>query len=73
MANAERIMEYEILQGSILGPTLFNIYSNGLFSINCHVEVFIFADDTTISFEAENGVAKTANNRMLFDNLKVVI
>ena len=41
-------------QGSILGPTLFNIFLNDIFYFTNEYTVYNYADDTTISYCAEN-------------------
>lgn len=35
-------------QGSLLGPTLFNIFTNNLPSMVQSVSLYMFADDTTV-------------------------
>ena len=44
-----------IPQGSVLGPTLFALYTNDLQSLVPSGETYLFADDTTIYCVAENG------------------
>ena len=41
-------------QGSILGPTLFNIFLNDIFYFTNDYTVYNYADDTTISYCAES-------------------
>ena len=49
--SGEKLINISVLQGSILGPTLFLCYINDLFSIT-NLATFLFADD--ISCLAEN-------------------
>ncbi|KAG5897087.1 hypothetical protein JTB14_036314 [Gonioctena quinquepunctata] len=53
VSDAEKI-DYGVQQGTILGPSLFNIYINGLFSLDRSGEIFGFADDTAIFHRSDN-------------------
>lgn len=44
-------VEKNIPQGTILGPTLFNIYLNGIFSIANRGDIVGISDDTAIFYE----------------------
>lgn len=41
-------------QGSVLGPTLFNMYINDIFDVSKSLKFILFADDTTIFCSSEN-------------------
>lgn len=45
-------VEYGVPQGTVLGPVLFNIYLNDLFSLEVEGDVVSFADDTAIIYKA---------------------
>lgn len=41
-------------QGSVLGPLLFLLYINEIFSSSIYLSFILFADDTNISFKHRN-------------------
>ena len=45
-----------IFQGSMFGPKAFIFYINGIFKLNLHGKVQLYADDTIIAY-AENSLA----------------
>ena len=44
---------YGVPQGSILGPLIFIIFTNNLHCASNKLELIVFADDTTYSFQTE--------------------
>ena len=54
MISKSRIITTGVLQGSILGPTLFLIYINDLVDVLNHLDPILYADDTNLFFEAKD-------------------
>ncbi|KAF8789918.1 putative RNA-directed DNA polymerase like protein [Argiope bruennichi] len=53
--SSERIIEAGVVQGSKIGPILFNIYVNDIPSPrNCQTQLCLFADDTAIMSTGES-------------------
>lgn len=48
------IIKYGVPQGTVLGPILFSIYIDGLFSLRSRGEIVGFADDTAIFYKADS-------------------
>lgn len=49
-----RVMEVGVLQGTVLGPVLINIYLNDLFEIPTCWEILSNADDTIMFYKHDN-------------------
>lgn len=47
-------IEYGVPQGTVLGPVLFNIYVNDLFSIKSTSDIIAFADDTALIYSSKS-------------------
>ena len=66
-----------VLQASVLGPLLFNIYVNDLFLLTESANVCNYADDTTIhacKIDLEKLVRRLEHDLVLvIDGLKVII
>lgn len=50
--SQQRIVEYGVPQGTVLGPILFNLYINDLLTLPCKGTILSFADDTIIMHSA---------------------
>lgn len=53
LSDLEKI-EYGVPQGTVLGPILFIIYLNGLFSTQSSGTIITYADDTAIYYSADS-------------------
>ena len=51
--SREKLINISVLQGSILGPTLFLCYKNDFFTVT-NLATFLFADDTSCLAENKN-------------------
>ncbi|CAH2088133.1 unnamed protein product [Euphydryas editha] len=60
--SSSKNVEFGVPQGSILGPTLFILYINGIHSLLIpHADIICYADDTAIVFDG-NSWSETINN-----------
>lgn len=49
----ERVVEYGVPQGTVLGPILFSIYVNNLFNLQTTGTIISFADDTVVIYQKQ--------------------
>ncbi|KAL1374795.1 hypothetical protein pipiens_014500, partial [Culex pipiens pipiens] len=47
-----QVVDYGVVQGSIIGPTLFNCYVNNLKDLQLNGTLFMYADDIVLVYAA---------------------
>ena len=52
MDSELQVVDYGVVQGSIVGPTLFNCYVNNLKDLQLHGTLFMYADDIVLVYAA---------------------
>ena len=76
--SSKRSIIHGVLQGSILGPNLFNIHINDLCKICGNTEVFLYADNTKLHAsptdmnEAERSVNENYQYRLLVETKRTI-
>lgn len=71
VTSKEALIEYGVPQGSVLGPLLFLIYINDIFSSITNCKIILFADDALIYVSADN--ANDCYAQMNFDLNKLEV
>ena len=52
--SSEGKISFGVPQGSILGPLLFLIHTNGIYRVSSKLNFYLFADDTNILYANNN-------------------
>ena len=52
--SIQKIIEYGVPQGSVLGPLLFSLYINDIKNLSPNIDINLFADDTSIFCSAKS-------------------
>ena len=52
--SEERLVEYGVPQGTVLGPILFQLYINDMLNLDISGKIVAYADDTVLVFSDSN-------------------
>lgn len=67
--SGSRTIEFGVPQGTVLGPILFILYINSIFSIPTNGQIFSYADDTAVFYKSDSWGSlkeKVENDLILF-------